>query len=439
MASFLSNESQEEDVSQKRGGQLTHAFAATLHDVTSTSTYTPGADNGELQELALRLSLANLDETSPGFLQAKSEEGAAAAEEWFNQSIKSDASSSAALGTTGKSCSYNLLSDFFVPPIPSPKEGQKEVEVADFFHLNDDEIGEGANVADLWGSDVPKLNHSFGGISLWLEMEEEDSNFFATVKSLIDNISKSAGEPRFHPHATILYNIDPQFLKDGNPEYIRRKISDVISRLPSKYIMLNPKKVVFFPYPKEADGGKGFGAQMPFVLIKVSPALVHLFDICKRTFPPDERHSGLHNSKPMRRCSSEASVADLYAAIRASDEKDRVEDNPLNAVVPERNVLANGGGDSSSNEEKYSGVGHSLALRGRSPSFHTLEGGPAFTPHVSIAYLSILRTDLINPAICARLQKEVPGLMDSVRVKGISAWSTEGPVSEWKKICEVAL
>jgi hypothetical protein len=34
--------------------------------------------------------------------------------------------------------------------------------------------------------------------------------------------------------------------------------------------------------------------------------------------------------------------------------------------------------------------------KGRSGSFHSLEGGKAYTPHVSIAYLDMSRTDLMN-------------------------------------------
>ena len=72
-------------------------------------------------------------------------------------------------------------------------------------------------------------------------------------------------------------------------------------------------------------------------------------------------------------------------------------------------------------------------IMSRSPSFHHLEGGPAYTPHVSVGYLDIARTDVMNQHVCAKLAREHKGLEEVVRVTAISAWSTEGKVGQWKR------
>ena len=80
-----------------------------------------------------------------------------------------------------------------------------------------------------------------------------------------------------------------------------------------------------------------------------------------------------------------------------------------------------------------------LRRRGRAPSFHNLSHDKAYTPHLSIAYLSMSRTDIMNEGICEAIVRDDPDTMNTVRAKWLSFWWTEGTVSEWKRICKVEL
>ncbi len=62
--------------------------------------------------------------------------------------------------------------------------------------------------------------------------------------------------------------------------------------LSDKSIFLNPTDFYFFPYPKHADNGRGFGCVIPMLLLENNENLQQLQRIVSNTFPPDERHSG---------------------------------------------------------------------------------------------------------------------------------------------------
>ena len=57
-------------------------------------------------------------------------------------------------------------------------------------------------------------------------------------------------------------------------------------------IKLMPTSHYYFPYPKTADGGKGFGCCISLLILETTPALASLQEIVQATFPPDERHGG---------------------------------------------------------------------------------------------------------------------------------------------------
>jgi len=67
----------------------------------------------------------------------------------------------------------------------------------------------------------------------------------------------------------VLYNIEPELLRNGDPTYLHKKLTETVASLPTTLIFLHPKRLVFFPYPKTADNGTGFGCLMPFWLMKL--------------------------------------------------------------------------------------------------------------------------------------------------------------------------
>lgn len=95
------------------------------------------------------------------------------------------------------------------------------------------------------------------------------------MQRLIDKYQTLGSEPLFPVHATVLYSMDPALLRDGDPEFLTRKLEAVVESLPTRLILLKPKKLIYFPYPKSADNGKGFGCLMPFFLINMSQVRVY--------------------------------------------------------------------------------------------------------------------------------------------------------------------
>jgi hypothetical protein len=182
--------------------------------------------------------------------------------------------------------------------------------------------------------------------------------------------------------------------------------------------------------------------------MSLSPPLVHLFETTKDNFPPDERHG---KGVPLRRCKSMNDILVEWEGVteqRIHTTASNVEDDD----------------DKNGEEGGANGIVHPLMKKGRSGSFHSLQGGKAYTPHVSIAYLDMSRTDLMNEVskrgcpfptpntralklthfvnlqeVCEKLVKGKPGLMKPVQAKYISAWWTEGQVKDWKRICRVKL
>jgi len=55
-------------------------------------------------------------------------------------------------------------------------------------------------------------------------------------------------------------------------------------------IKLIPKSFYFFPYPKEADGGKGFGCVISMILLENNNDLLRMHQATASVFPSDERH-----------------------------------------------------------------------------------------------------------------------------------------------------
>mmetsp|Transcript_20756 Transcript_20756/g.30672 ORF Transcript_20756/g.30672 Transcript_20756/m.30672 type:complete len:284 (+) Transcript_20756:185-1036(+) len=191
------------------------------------------------------------------------------------------------------------------------------------------------------------FTHQFSGYSVWL------SPTLSKSQPIIQEMSKIAkacgGEARgvygFEPHCTMLYNFDPnnllkeEYSKDAklDPMYVAGMANDKIdnamhnTKIGTAYDPLNlskqkvakallkkckhlwqqqskssfnddnsngisalsllkPESFYFFPYPKEADNGKGFGCVIPLLLLETTSLLQSLHDIVCNVFPPDERH-----------------------------------------------------------------------------------------------------------------------------------------------------
>jgi hypothetical protein len=212
-----------------------------------------------------------------------------------------------------------------------------------------------------------------------------------------------------------------------------------VDKLRSKLVFLKPKRLVYFPYPKTADNGTGFGCLMPFFLMEASPSLLALFETVKNNFPPDERHGGLAK---LRRCKSECSLLPSMLDYEGLSTKAPVAYSSADSNVRDHGATPTQQASQDPPSQEFSDTfKHLTSKPERSDSFHSLSGGKAYTPHVSIGYLDMSRTDVINEVICKQIEEEQrEGVMKKgIRAKYISAWWTLGKVEEWKCIAKVPL
>ena len=122
-----------------------------------------------------------------------------------------------------------------------------------------------------------------------------------------------AGMHRFVPHCTLLYNTAfPQhnnmdICKGSSKEedaksrqqqegenILRQCLRDYCKQHQTEQmaIKLIPTSHYYFPYPKTADNGKGFGCAISLLILETTPELAALHEVVSRIFPPDERHGG---------------------------------------------------------------------------------------------------------------------------------------------------
>lgn len=150
-----------------------------------------------------------------------------------------------------------------------------------------------------------KFSHDFSGYSVWLEPPRCESK--AIIEEMKYLASKcggaSNGVHEFPLHCTLLYNFNPSECIKGtetSEEEICRELlmqcykeykSHVKSELGQDDILLNSRRFYFFPYPKDADNGRGFGCVIPMIILKNDSNLQRIHDTVARVFPPDERHS----------------------------------------------------------------------------------------------------------------------------------------------------
>ena len=187
-----------------------------------------------------------------------------------------------------------------------------------------------------------KFNHVFSGWSVWLEPSPDAPETKSIVGEMKTIANKCGGEEngvsKFLPHCTLLYNFDPKRLHvpglqddedsgllaefDEMLEHereieigkkllekckisLQKKLSCLNSTFPSSQPessssamhpeigdlpLIKPTSLYFFPYPKEADDGTGFGCVIPLLILENTRELGYLQSIVSEVFPPDERH-----------------------------------------------------------------------------------------------------------------------------------------------------
>ena len=169
------------------------------------------------------------------------------------------------------------------------------------------------------------FDHRFSGYSVWLEPAAPAScSRLRLLQLTMQFLSKQCGGPQcglhpFAPHLTLLYNIQldgigssgcvdeanddvcdattvsraNDLLRQCLVEY-RRIISATSANdktdKAKEPINMNATSYYYFPYPKNADEGRGFGCVISMLLIEKSRQLEALHDAVTSIFPPDERH-----------------------------------------------------------------------------------------------------------------------------------------------------
>ena len=172
-----------------------------------------------------------------------------------------------------------------------------------------------------------KFSHRFSGISVWLEPDPAQTSL---VRKEMAYLAQRCGGPEagmrdIVPHCTLLYNTSLPRPGDTSSEseakctrrrrrkgeeMLRQCLRESHSRQSPQAsvdesvsagaapnnnklnIKLIPTSHYYFPYPKTADGDKGFGCCISLLILETTPALASLQDIVRATFPPDERHGG---------------------------------------------------------------------------------------------------------------------------------------------------
>lgn len=175
------------------------------------------------------------------------------------------------------------------------------------------------------------FDHEFSGWSVWVEPCEEASKKLRI--EMRDLANRCGGESRgvhdFTPHCTLLYNTDAicnsmKILDDeekcGKINSIGSLGEELLKNCLVKYKMeierqnqkqessattdvenekkreiafdLIPTSLFYFPYPKSADEGRGFGCVILLLLLENEPegSLHLLHNAVTSIFPPDERH-----------------------------------------------------------------------------------------------------------------------------------------------------
>lgn len=151
---------------------------------------------------------------------------------------------------------------------------------------------QGSIVTSKEDYDKSIFDHSFSGMSVWIEPEitkefEEKMDFLQQSCG-----AELSGVSPFVPHITLLYNVSMDQFE--NPQEC---LTDCWEQFQSRHVSTSEEDTssitasdwFYFHYPKEADDGRGFGCSICLLLIKLSPWLEALQRVCKESFGPGER------------------------------------------------------------------------------------------------------------------------------------------------------
>jgi len=157
------------------------------------------------------------------------------------------------------------------------------------------------------------FDHRFSGYSVWVEPDTTPSSRPA-LREAMEELAAACGGPPcglhpFAPHVTLLYNIRMELRPTASQatdllrQCLRRYQRTIGSTTATadgrrgtdsppaaEPIALNATSYYYFPYPKSADGGRGFGCVISMLLLDQSAQLEALHEAAASVFPPDERH-----------------------------------------------------------------------------------------------------------------------------------------------------
>lgn len=152
-----------------------------------------------------------------------------------------------------------------------------------------------------------KFSHAFSGLSVWLEPDSTQTSLLTEEMEFLMHKcgGVDAGMHRFVPHCTLLYNTS--FPLENHQDFTQntRRLSqlqvggELLTKCLAEYskhanirssIQLTPTSHYYFPYPKTADNGKGFGCAISLLILETTSELQLLHEVVKKIFPPDERH-----------------------------------------------------------------------------------------------------------------------------------------------------
>ena len=176
------------------------------------------------------------------------------------------------------------------------------------------------------------MNHQFSGFSVWIEPDDQ-SDYYALLLEKMSYLVKRCNHNvhsdddvmddhvMFAPHCTLLYNVSSSdIIQDNEKEMTRlliRTRDEFRKQLKERarngvpmvmedglrsdrmidetfrdeeHVICTPTSFYYFPYPKTADNGKGFGCLILMLLIQRSVELSLLHYLAVSIFPQDERH-----------------------------------------------------------------------------------------------------------------------------------------------------
>lgn len=151
------------------------------------------------------------------------------------------------------------------------------------------------------------MKHKFSGYSIWLEPEQTSPLNDEVKRLAYECNSRIDGSAHtFAPHCTLLYNLTLEdevqgvrLLHEARHDFRKvlakgcnslEKEGVVLEEFSKEKLKVCPTHFFYFPYPKSADNGRGFGCVIVMLILESSQLLCKLQHIVARIFPSDERH-----------------------------------------------------------------------------------------------------------------------------------------------------